>query len=198
MLNTLKSNVDVMPIAGRRRGAAGQHLLLFAAIGSWLRESPLLGPQRHRRTEGPLRLPHLPRCAARSADQLLGREPNGGRRRSLVSSGIRRWPVATIPVRNLRHAFGRSPLQQIRTVSASAGRQLGVRRQTFHPSLGVQSTREVRPRPVRGLHHQNRRQTNRLTLLTLKWTTKHLAVRQISSPTWYWSRPPLFYERRSK
>ncbi len=152
-----------MPIiAGRwRGGAAGQRLLLFAAIGSGLRESPLLGPQRHWRTARSLRLPHLPRSAARSADQLLGRQPNGRRRRSLVSAGIRRRPVATISVRNLRHAIGRSPLQQIRTLSASAGRQLGVRRQTFHPSLGVQSTRQVRPRPAGGVHHQNRRQTNR-------------------------------------
>ena len=146
---------------GRCRGTAGQRVFLFAAFRPWLRESPLLGPQRHWRTTGSLRLSHFPGSATRSSDQLFGPESNGRRRWSLVSSGIRRRTVATISVWNFRHAIGRSPLQQIRTLSAFAGRQLGIRRQTFHPSFGVQSTRKIRPRPFGGLHHQNRRQTNR-------------------------------------
>ena len=161
--NTNKFTKILFYWLGRCRGATGQRVFLFAAFGSWLRESPLLGPQRHWRTTRTLRLSHLPGSATRSSDQLFGPESNGRRRWSLVSSGIRWRPVATISVRNFRHAIGRSPLQQIRTLSALAGRQLGIRRQTFHPSLGVQSTRKIRPRPFGGVHHQNRRQTNRWT-----------------------------------
>lgn len=101
-------------------------------------------------------------CSASwSTEQLFGVESNGWGGGSLVPARIRRWSPATVSIRNLWYAVGRSPLQQIRAISAFARRQPRIRNQALHSSFGIQSTGQVAACPFGGIHRQNRWQTNR-------------------------------------